>query len=343
MSFSTWIESTFRETVGNVNRMLEVSETQMKNQGVFSDAEKLEQELEKADLWDDPKNAARIGKDHAILVSKISQIKCLKTKSEELDMLAEMALDEGIESNTTMLNECFEEINKLECAVNRFRLELLLSEPTDRLGCYVEVIAGAGGTESMDFAEMLINMYKNWGTASGFTTTITETTPGPEAGIRNGILHVDGINAHGWTKTESGVHRLVRISEYDSASRRQTCFAQVSVLPAVESDDTDIALDPTELRIERYRSSGPGGQHVNTTDSAVRVTHIPTGIVAQCQNQRSQHQNMQSAMSVLKSRILQGRLNAQQAEKQSFKATLGENAWGSQIRSYVLHPYKVSQ
>jgi len=222
----------------------------------------------------------------------------------------------------------------------RFELKQVLSEPDDEAGCYIEIHSGAGGTEACDWAEILLRMYLRWCEQSGYQTSILEITPGDEAGIKSVTVQVDGEYAYGYLKCEIGIHRLVRLSPFDSAHKRHTSFASFFAYPQVGEEDT-IEIDENDLRIDTYRSSGHGGQHVNKTDSAVRVTHIPTGIVVQCQSERSQHKNKSRAMQMLKARLKQKReeeLAEEQAEIESQKKKI---EWGSQIRSYVLHPYNM--
>lgn len=299
----------------------------------------LEAELARPDLWDDPAKASDIARRHGTAKDALGKLARMQQSSDGLLELGDMAAEEG---EADVVDECQRDLTALLAEAGRFKLELLLDGEADHLGCYVEVSAGAGGTESCDFAEMLLDMYKGWAERSGHEAKVTERTPGTEAGLRSGVLQIRGKNAYGWTKAESGVHRMVRISEYDTQGRRQTCFAQVGVLPLVEQDDAAAGdIKQSDLRIDTYRSSGPGGQSVNTTDSAVRVTHLPTGVTAASQGERSQHSNLASAMSVLKSRLLEQKLRQREEERSAFKASLGDNTWGNQIRSYVLHPYKL--
>ena len=222
----------------------------------------------------------------------------------------------------------------------RLRLESMLSGEADGNDSYLEVHAGAGGTESQDWAEMLLRMYVRWAEAHGYAVAWIEESPGEEAGIKSATIRVTGANAYGWLKTESGVHRLVRISPYDSANRRHTSFASVGAFPVVD-DSIEIEIEDKDLRVDTYRASGAGGQHVNRTDSAVRFTHLPTGIVVQCQNDRSQHKNRAAAMNMLKARLYELELQRREQEKRALHDAKTEIGWGHQIRSYVLHPYQM--
>ena len=253
------------------------------------------------------------------------------------------SMDTPDEGNLQVLSECDRDLGMLFQKAERFAIELLLDGPADSCDCFIEVTAGAGGTESCEFSSMLLNMYHQYALKKSYNAVVLDTQPGQEAGIRNGVLRIEGEDVYGWLRSEAGVHRLVRISPYDSQHRRQTCFSQVAVIPIPEDEgsETDVEIPTSDLRIDTFRSSGPGGQHANVTDSAVRIVHLPTGIVAQSQSQRSQQQNRAQAMEVLKARIMELRLKEKQAETSTFKEGLGEKTWGNQIRSYVLHPYRM--
>lgn len=220
-------------------------------------------------------------------------------------------------------------------------LEALLADEQDSRSCYIEVQAGAGGTESMDWASMIMQMYKSWAQRRGYKVTVMEEMPGEIAGIKRATIKVDGEFAFGYAKAEIGVHRLVRISPFDSNKRRHTSFAAVAVIPNLGDESSSVQINESDLRIERFRASGAGGQHVNTTESAVKITHIPTGVTATCQNERSQHQNKASAMAVLQSRLNQIEMARQAQLNAQHTQSLTDITWGSQIRSYVLHPYRM--
>ncbi len=225
-----------------------------------------------------------------------------------------------------------------ECA--KKQLESLLSGEADSNDCYLEVHAGAGGTEAQDWAQMLLRMYTRWCEGHGYKVDLLEESSGEEAGIKSTTIKVTGHNAYGWLKTESGVHRLVRISPYDSQARRHTSFSSIWIYPVID-DSIDIVIEEKDLRIDTYRASGAGGQHVNRTDSAVRITHEPTGIVVQCQNDRSQHRNRATAMDMLKARLYERELQRREEEANAIEATKSDIGWGHQIRSYVLQPYQM--
>jgi peptide chain release factor 2 len=252
----------------------------------------------------------------------------------ELIELAELEEDEEV------YDEALKELRRLAALAAKRRLESLLSGEADPNDAFVEIHAGAGGTESQDWAEMLVRMYHRWSEATGYSVAWVQESPGEEAGVKSATLRVSGNNAYGWLKTESGVHRSVRISPFDSSARRHTSFASVWVYPVVE-DTIEIEILDKDLRIDTYRASGAGGQHVNRTDSAVRITHIPTEIVVQCQADRSQHKNRAAAMSMLKARLYQRELEMRDAERQAAHEAKEDIGWGHQIRSYVLHPYQM--
>ena len=251
--------------------------------------------------------------------------------------LIEMAEEEDDEET---VKEAEQALDALLADVNRRRLESMLSGEVDANDCYVEIHAGAGGTESQDWTQMLLRMYMRWADQHGYKVKVLEESPGEEAGIKSVTIEVSGENAYGWLKTESGVHRLVRISPFDSNARRHTSFSSVGVYPVID-DDIEIEIDDKDLRIDVYRASGAGGQHVNRTESAVRITHIPTNVVVQCQNDRSQHKNKAEAMKMLKSRLYERELQIREAEAQETRDGQTDIGWGHQIRSYVLHPYQM--
>ena len=244
------------------------------------------------------------------------------------------------ENDEEVVAEAAEALQRLERQASQRELETLLSGEADGNDCFVEINAGAGGTESQDWAQMLFRMYMRWAEAHGYRTEILDESPGEEAGIKSASARLQGANAYGWLKTESGVHRLVRISPFDSGARRHTSFASVWVYPEID-DDIEIEVDDRDLRVDTYRSQGAGGQHVNTTDSAVRITHLPSGIVVQCQSDRSQHRNRAEAMRMLRSRLYEAELQRREEAARAEQDAKTEIGWGHQIRSYVLHPYRM--
>jgi len=255
------------------------------------------------------------------------------------DTLEIMELAE-LDNDTDMEEEAVEQLQSLESKAKKAELQALLSGEADGNDAYVEIHSGAGGTESQDWANMLMRMYVRWAERRGFKVDTVQYMPGEEAGIKSATIQVKGEDAYGWLKTESGVHRLVRISPYDSNARRHTSFASVWIYPVID-ESIDIEINESELKVDTYRASGAGGQHVNTTDSAVRITHQPSGIVVQCQNQRSQHKNRAEAMSMLKARLYEAELRRREDEASAVNAQKTDIGWGHQIRSYVLQPYQM--
>ena len=239
-----------------------------------------------------------------------------------------------------MISDILKNIETLKSTVKKNEIKCFLSNESDALDCYMEIHAGAGGTESQDWAEMLKRMYFKWAQNKGYRTNLISEHKGDEAGIKSTVFKIEGEYLYGWLKSESGIHRLVRVSPFDSGARRHTSFASVWVYPIVD-DSIDIEIKDKDLRIDTYRSSGAGGQHVNTTDSAVRITHMPTKIVVQCQNERSQHKNKETCMKMLKARLYDFELKKKQKEIENFESNKTEIGWGHQIRSYVLQPYRL--
>ncbi|MDF1687719.1 MAG: peptide chain release factor 2 [Parvibaculaceae bacterium] len=292
---------------------------------------------EDPDLWNDPQNAQKKMQERTRLEESINAYIKLSADLEDSIELIEMA---EAEDDADTIQEAEQVIFETRDAARRSELETLLSGEADSYDTFVEIHAGAGGTESQDWASMLLRMYTRWAEKRGCKVELIERHDGEEAGIKSATIQIKGDNAYGWMKTESGVHRLVRISPYDSNARRHTSFSSVWVFPVID-DNIDVDINESDCRIDTYRASGAGGQHVNTTDSAVRITHEPTGIVVQCQNERSQHKNKATAWDMLRARIyeaeLQKREDAANAEAES-KTDIG---WGHQIRSYVLQPYQM--
>lgn len=271
------------------------------------------------------------------LAGRIEAISTLETELSDTAELIELA---EAEEDADVLEEAGSTLMSLHRATQKRQIEALLSGEADANDTYLEVHAGAGGTESQDWADMLYRMYRRWADNRGYKTEVIESNAGEEAGIKSATLMVKGHNAYGWLKTESGVHRLVRISPFDSNARRHTSFASVWVYPVVD-DKIEIDVSDSDVRIDTYRASGAGGQHVNTTDSAVRITHLPTGIVVACQNERSQHKNRATAWAMLRARLYEAELQRRDEEAMEQAASKSDIGWGHQIRSYVLQPYQL--
>jgi peptide chain release factor 2 len=292
---------------------------------------------EDPELWNDPEKAQKIMKERTRIENAVNGVREVEQGTQDQVDLIELGEEEGDEE---IVKEAIGELKRLSALMAAKQLESLLSGEADGNDAFVEINAGAGGTESCDWANMLFRMYLRWAERRGYKTEILDQHDGDEAGIKSVTIEVKGENAYGWLKTENGVHRLVRISPFDSNAKRHTSFVSVAVSPVID-DDIEIELEDKDLRVDTYRASGAGGQHVNKTDSAVRITHIPTGVAAACQNQRSQHQNRDAAMKMLKAKLYELELEKREeaaAEAHNEKTDIG---WGHQIRSYVLHPYQM--
>ncbi|MCB9942186.1 MAG: peptide chain release factor 2 [Geminicoccaceae bacterium] len=292
---------------------------------------------EDPNLWNDAEKAQALMRERTKLADSIESQKAMERRLADSLELADLA---ELEDDGSTLDEIEADLADLKLTTDRLQLESLLSGEADGLNAFLQVNAGAGGTESQDWAQMLLRMYVRWAESKGYKLEWIEESEGEEAGLKSATVKIQGDNAYGWLKTEAGVHRLVRISPFDSAARRHTSFASVWVYPEID-DSIAIEIEDKDLRIDTYRASGAGGQHVNRTDSAVRITHNPTGIVVQCQNDRSQHRNKAQAMDMLKARLYELELQKRREEAQATEDTKTDIGWGHQIRSYVLHPYKM--
>jgi peptide chain release factor 2 len=297
----------------------------------------LDAQVEDPKLWDDPKAAQAVMRERRRLDEAIAATRAIETELADTRELMELAEAEGDEA---MVEDAVKALADLADRAEKDKVAALLAGEADANDTYVEINAGAGGTESQDWAEMLQRMYTRWAERHGMKVELIDLHAGEQAGIKSATMMIKGENAYGYAKTESGVHRLVRISPYDSSARRHTSFSSVWVYPVVD-ENIDIEVNESDLRVDTYRSSGAGGQHVNTTDSAVRITHIPTGIVVQCQNQRSQHKNRAEAMNQLKAKLYEAELQRREAEANATASSKTDIGWGHQIRSYVLQPYQL--
>ncbi len=298
----------------------------------------IKSKMEAPDFWNDVESANKIVKKARPLEQKIKNYETLSGMLDDIKTMIELAEEEEDEA---MAAELESELGVYEKKINEFHLSTLLSGTYDSNNAIISLHAGAGGTEAQDWTSMLYRMYTRWAERRGYGVKTLDYLDGEEAGIKSVTLLIEGVNAYGYMKAEKGVHRLVRISPFDSNARRHTSFASLDVMPEIEEDDEDIVVLPDEIRVDTYRSSGAGGQHVNKTESAVRITHMPTGIVVQCQNERSQIQNRETAMRMLKSKLAEKRESERLAEVSQMKGDMKKIEWGSQIRSYVFHPYSM--
>lgn len=296
-----------------------------------------EEKMSMPDFWDDNERAQGVISEMNAVKSVVEQYDKLNSDQEELQMMLELAEEENDEA---MQAEVADGVTKLTDRVAAFELQLLLNQPYDKLNAIVELHPGAGGTESQDWGMMLYRMYTRWAEKKGFKVEVLDYQDGDEAGIKSVTISVKGYNAYGYLKAEKGVHRLVRISPFDSAGRRHTSFASCDVMPEID-DNIEIEVRTEDLKVDTYRASGAGGQHVNKTESAIRITHIPTGIIVACQQERSQIANRDRAMKMLKSKLYERKIEEQQKELAEIRGVQSDIAWGSQIRSYVFHPYSM--
>ena len=290
-----------------------------------------------ANFWQDKNKAQKIVKEKKLQEGLINSYNYSVKLCREIYDLYNLALEEN---NTSIISESLKNLEELRLKTKKNETKCFLSNESDSLHCYIEIHAGAGGTESQDWAEMLRRMYMKWSTNQNFKCQLINEHKGDEAGIKSSTIKVEGEYVFGWLKSESGIHRLVRISPFDSGARRHTSFASVWVYPVVD-ENIDIEIIEKDLRIDTYRSSGAGGQHVNTTDSAVRITHIPTKIVVQCQNERSQHKNKETCMNMLRARLYNYEIKKREDKTKNIESAKSDIGWGHQIRSYVLHPYRM--
>jgi len=287
-------------------------------------------------FWEGGENSQKILKERSSILDSLSPLQQNQKELEEMEILLQLIEEQDDEKEA---QELLEKVQKSEEAIGQMEFRRMLGGEHDQSNAIVSINAGAGGTEAQDWVEMLLRMYLRWAEKKGYEAKIIDILPGEEAGLKNVTFTVNGPYAYGYLKAEVGIHRLVRISPFDAGARRHTSFASVFVYPEI-SDDVVIEIDEKDLRVDTFRSSGAGGQHVNKTDSAVRITHLPTGIVVQCQNERSQHKNKAIALKVLKARLYEKEIKEKEEKLEELHNTKKEIAWGSQIRSYVMHPYK---
>ncbi|MBR6408534.1 MAG: peptide chain release factor 2 [Clostridia bacterium] len=299
----------------------------------------LEATTAKSDFWDDMEATQGVLKRISFIKARMSDYKSLETKYEDVLTLIEMGNEE---EDLTLLDECKAELSEFERELETQTLSTLLTGEYDHNNAILTFHAGAGGTEAQDWVQMLYRMYVHWAEQHNYKTSLIDFLNGDEAGLKSAVLRVEGVNAYGYLKSENGVHRLVRISPFDSSGRRHTSFASLEVMPEID-DSVEVDIAPEDLKVDTYRSSGAGGQHVNKTESAIRITHLPTGIIVACQNERSQHQNRETAMKMLKSKLIEIKEREHLDKISDIKGEQKEIGWGSQIRSYVFMPYTMAK
>ncbi|MEI7025652.1 peptide chain release factor 2 [Paenibacillus sp. y28] len=299
--------------------------------------EDFEVKMAAPDFWDDNEKAQGLIAELNAVKSVVEQFQAIAQEYDDLEVMLELAEDE---QDQAMADEVNAGVKELAKKLENFQLQLLLNQPYDRYNAILELHPGAGGTESQDWADMLLRMYRRWADQHDYKVEVLDYLPGDEAGVKSVTLLIKGYNAYGYLKAEKGVHRLVRISPFDASGRRHTSFVSCDVVPEIE-DDVEIDIRTEDLKVDTYRSSGAGGQHINTTDSAVRITHIPTGVVVTCQTERSQIKNRERAMKVLRSKLYEKKIEEQEKHLAEIRGEQSDIAWGSQIRSYVFHPYSM--
>ncbi|KOF57045.1 peptide chain release factor 2 [Clostridium sp. DMHC 10] len=286
-------------------------------------------------FWDDMKKSQEVSKELKFLKDRIERYRSIKTRIDDVNVLIDMCREEENEEEAEYI---LNEVKDLKNEIEDFKIEILLSGEYDKNNAILNLHTGVGGNDAQDWTQILLRMYTRWAEAKGFKVEVIDMLPGDEAGIKSVTLKVTGEYAYGYLKAEKGIHRLVRISPFNANGKRQTSFASVEVLPEL-TENQDIVIRPEDLRIDTYRASGAGGQHINKTDSAIRITHLPTGVVVQCQNERSQHSNKETAMSMLKSKLVELKERAHKEKIEDLTGELKDMGWGSQIRSYVFQPY----
>ncbi|MBD1152680.1 peptide chain release factor 2 [Pelagibacterales bacterium SAG-MED22] len=307
------------------------------NNNIYSKLQSLNTKMLEANFWQDKSNSQKVVKEKKFFEDLINSLNSSVEKLNDFEDLNELALEEN---NSDVQGEIIQNIKQLRSEIKKSEIKCFLSSEADPLDCYIEIHAGAGGTESQDWADMLRRMYLKWSDKKNFKSNLISEHRGDEAGIKSATIKIEGDYVFGWLKKESGIHRLVRISPFDSGARRHTSFASIWIYPVVD-ENINIEISEKDLRIDTYRSSGAGGQHVNTTDSAVRITHLPSKIVVQCQNERSQHKNKETCMNMLKARLYDHEIKKREEQNQNTENSKSEIGWGHQIRSYVLQPYRL--
>lgn len=324
------------EMIGYRDEMKELADV-LDIENAKKEHEELQQEIAKDGFWDDLENSQKVLQRSKNLENKILKFNKLNERLEDAITLIELSIEEDDESS---VDEIKSEMTEFKKILEEEKLSTLLNGEYDSMNAILTFHAGAGGTEAQDWCEMLYRMYTRWAERRGFKTETIDYLDGEEAGIKSVTFQIEGVNAYGYAKCEKGVHRLVRISPFDSSGRRHTSFASLDVMPEID-DSIEININPEDLKVDTYRASGAGGQHINKTESAIRITHIPTGVVVTCQNERSQHKNRDMAMKMLKSKLVEIAEREQKEKIEDLKGVQMEIGWGSQIRSYVFHPYSM--